>query len=131
MIPTSILYVFIAIILLYMLIPTPTPTNCNFDLAVRIIYRQAARWAAASIQDESVIIKVLHANYAAGYLWALKDIVSTSEFKRITGQDFLEFENEIVKIQDISTKMLMETCKPLMFTENPVLYKAMYLRSSQ
>jgi hypothetical protein len=93
------------------------------------MYRQSARWAAASIQDNSTLIKVLHANYAAGYLWALKDIVSTTEFEHITGQNFLEFENEIVKIQDSATKKLIETCQPLMFVENPLLYKAMYLQS--
>lgn len=102
--------------------------KCDFENTIKIMYRQSARWAAAAIQDESTIIKVLHANYAAGYLWALKDIVSTSDFERITGQDFLEFENEIVKIQDSSTKKLVETCQPLLFAENPVLYKAMYLR---
>lgn len=104
--------------------------KCNFETSIQIMYRQSARWAAAAIQDESIIIKVLHANYAAGYLWALKDIVSNSDFKRITGQNFLEFENEIVKIQDSSTKKLVETCQPLIFSENPVLYKAMYLRPS-
>lgn len=102
--------------------------QCKFDNSIRIMYRQSARWAAAAIQDDSLIIKVLHSNYAAGYLWAIKDIVSTSEFKRITGQEFLEFENEIVKIQDSSTKELVDKCKPLIFSENPVLYKAMYLR---
>lgn len=102
--------------------------QCNFDNAIRIMYRQSARWAAAAIQDDSIIIKVLHSNYAAGYLWAIKDVVSTSDFKRITGQEFLEFENEIVKIQDSSTKELIEKCKPLIFVENPILYKAMYLR---
>lgn len=101
----------------------------DYEKAIKILYRQSARWAAAAIQDDSTIIKVLHANYAAGYLWALKDIISTSEFKRITGQDFLEFENEIVKIQDSSTKAIVEKCSPLIFEENPILYKAMYLHS--
>lgn len=104
--------------------------TCEYNKSIQVLYRQSARWAAAAIQDDSTIIKVLHANYAAGYLWALKDIVSTSDFKKITGQEFLEFENEIVKIQDSSTKKLVETCKPLLFSENPVLYKAMYLRPS-
>lgn len=102
--------------------------SCYFEKSIQILYRQCARWAAAAIQDDSTIIKVLHANYATGYLWAIKDIVSTSEFTRITGQDFQEFENEIVKVQDSATKELVETCQPLIFSENPILYKAMYLR---
>jgi hypothetical protein len=127
----TILYFVIFLLVLYILFQCNNKNKIpnNFDNSIRIMYRQSARWAAAAIQDESVIIQVLHANYAAGYLWALKDIVSTSEFKRITGQDFLEFENEIVKIQDSSTKRLIETCQSLMFAENPILYKAMYLRS--
>jgi hypothetical protein len=102
--------------------------SCYFEKSIQILYRQSARWAAAAIQDDSAIIKVLHANYATGYLWAIKDIVSSSEFQRITGQNFQEFENEIVKVQDSATKQLVDICKPLIFSENPILYKAMYLR---
>lgn len=105
--------------------------SCKFDKSILILYRQSARWAAAAIQDESAIFKVLHANYATGYLWALKDIVSNSQFKEITGQDFLEFESEIVKVQDTATKKLTETCKPLIFAENPILYKAMYAKTEK
>lgn len=123
-----ILYFVIFILFVYIFRLHQIHSKCKFTKSVNILYRQSARWAAAAIQDNSTIIKVLHANYAAGYLWALKDIVSTSEFKQITGQDFLEFENEIVKIQDSATKQLIETCQPLLFSENPVLYKAMYLR---
>ena len=125
----NILYLVIFILCLY-IFRTYYNQKCDFDKSVNIMYRQSARWAAASMQDASIIIKVLHANYAAGYLWALKDIVSTQEFERITGQNFLQFEDEIVKIQDLATKELVETCKPLIFSENPILYKAMYLRPS-
>jgi hypothetical protein len=101
----------------------------KFDNAIKIMYRQSARWAAASIQDEAPIIKVLHANYAAGYLWAMKDVVSTEEFKRITGEDFLKLESKIVEIQDKATKSLVEKCRGLLYVNEPVLYKAMYLQS--
>jgi hypothetical protein len=125
------IYLIFIIFSIYIFIQQITKNQkpCNFDNAIRIIYRQSARWAAAAIQDDSTLIKVLHANYAAGYLWALKDIVSTSHFQHITGQNFLEFENEIVKIQDSATKQLIETCQPLLFADNPVLYKAMYFTS--
>jgi hypothetical protein len=124
MINYSYLIIFILAIYIFILYNK----SCAFDKSINILYRQSARWASAAIQDDSTIIKVLHANYAAGYLWALKDIVSTSDFKKITGQDFLQFENEIVKIQDSSTKKLVESCPSLIFAENPILYKAMYLR---
>jgi len=101
----------------------------KFENAIRIMYRQSARWAAASIQDDAAIIKVLHANYAAGYLWAIKDVVSSEDFKRITGEDFLKLESKIVEIQDTATKSLVEKCKNLIYVDEPVLYRAMYLRA--
>lgn len=93
---------------------------------VMTLYRQTARWALASVQDNSQIIKVLHANYATGYLWAIKDIISTQEFERITGENFLQFQNKIVSIQDEATKKLVDICKPLMFIDDKTLFRAMY-----
>lgn len=98
----------------------------DFDNIIRTLYRQCGRWAIASIQDDSEVIRTLHANYATGYLWAIKDIASTSDFKRATGQDFLEFESKIVKIQDLSTKMLVTKCPNLVAVEDEVLLKAVY-----
>ena len=43
------------------------------------------------------MIAVLHANYGAGYLWALKDIATDSEIQKATGINLGDFENEIVK----------------------------------
>lgn len=39
------------------------------------LIRQVARWSTAGKQDKNSMIAVLHANYGAGYLWALKDII--------------------------------------------------------
>ena len=100
--------------------------NYRFENSIRKLYRQTSRWAAAAIQDDSEIIRVLHANYATGYLWAIKDIVSNTEFKHITGEDLLLFENKIVKIQDDSTIRLINKCKSLIFAKEPILFKAMY-----
>ena len=101
-------------------------TNKNLDNIVMTLYRQTARWALASVQDNSEIIRVLHANYATGYLWAIKDIISTQEFERITGENFLQFQNKIVSIQDEATKKLVDICKPLMFIDDKTLFRAMY-----
>lgn len=97
----------------------PMPTSS-------ILYRQAARYAVASSQDEAVIIKVLHANYAMGYLLALKDLVPADEFKRVTGKNLLDFEQEIARIQDAATLALVKTCPDLTPKEDPELLKAMY-----
>jgi hypothetical protein len=100
--------------------------NATLDSIVLTLYRQCARWAVASKQDDSEIIRVLHANYATGYLWAIKDIVSTNEFKKITGEDFLEFEKHIVNIQDKATERLVIKCKSVIPIQDPLLLKAMY-----
>ena len=93
---------------------------------IQILYRQTARYAVASSQDEAAVIKVLHANYAMGYLLALKDLVPAEEFKMATGKDLLEFEQEIARIQDAATLSLVELCPELKPKENPELLKAMY-----
>ena len=83
--------------------------NDKKNMADKLI-RQCARWAVASEQDKSPLIALLHANYAAGYLWALKDIVSDVEIKQHTNIDILDFEKKIVNIQDIATKKVSSAC---------------------
>jgi hypothetical protein len=82
----------------------------NIDEAIRVLYRQSARYAYAAEQDESPIIRILHANYGAGYLFALKDIVRSGDFERVVGEDMLTFEKRIVGIQDRATRELAEKC---------------------
>lgn len=113
----------LVLIVLWLVMDKRTPHISN---PVQILYRQAARYAVASSQDEAAIIKVLHANYSMGYLLALKDLVPADEFKRITGKDLLEFEQEIARIQDAATLALVKTCPDLTPNEDPELLKAMY-----
>lgn len=113
----------LVLIVLWLVMDKRTPHISN---PVQILYRQAARYAVASSQDEAAIIKVLHANYSMGYLLALKDLVPADEFKRITGKDLLEFEQEIARIQDAATLALVKTCPDLTPKEDPELLKAMY-----
>lgn len=104
---------------------------CLYEDTIKILYRQCARWAAASVQDNATIIKMLHANYAAGYLWAIKDIVTADRFYEITGEDFIKFENKIVDIQDTSSKELIKKCPDLIFIKennNNTIIRAMYSR---
>jgi len=78
---------------------------------IQILIRQAARWSTAAKQDESSMIAVLHANYGAGYLWALKDIASDFQIQQATGIDLPKFEGEIMKTQDFATKRMISICK--------------------
>jgi hypothetical protein len=56
------------------------------------------------------LIAVLHANYGAGYLWALNEIAKPEEIEKHAGIDFNKFKQEIVDIQDSTTKKLIIAC---------------------
>lgn len=96
---------------------------------VRTMYRQSARWGIASLQDDSDLIRNLHANYATGYLWAIKDVVSTEEFNTITGEDFQRFEAKIVSIQDKAAKKLVQSCNNLVYEKDEILLTAIYSKA--
>jgi len=84
----------------------PTP----LDDAVRTLARGAARWSTAATQDQNALIAVLHANYGAGYLWAINDIVTSSDFERMTGHDYIKFRDSIINAQDVATKKAISVC---------------------
>lgn len=77
---------------------------------IKILSRQAARWAIASRNDTNPIIAILHANYAAGYLWALSDICTPALFEEIMGVDYEQLKAEIVTTQDHATVALAQRC---------------------
>jgi len=78
--------------------------------SIKTLVRQATRWSVASVQDKNPMIAVLHANYGAGYLWALKDIATDSEIEGATGINVLKFRDEITKIQDDANKKMYRAC---------------------
>ena len=70
----------------------------------------SSRWSVAAQQDDSPIIALLHANYGAGYLWALKDIATDQEIYDNTGIDIIKFKQKIIDIQDKSTRRVSKAC---------------------
>lgn len=96
------------------------------DRAIRTLYRQAARYMVASLQDESEVIQVLHANYAMGYIMALRDITTDTEFRRATGEDLDAFEHKLAVAQDIATKRLVGTRPDLVPLEDSAIMQAIY-----
>ena len=93
---------------------------------IRTLYRQSARYAVASIQDDAEVIQMLHANYAMGYLLALKDVASTEDFKRATGEDLISFERKIAQIQDDATTRIIKDRPDLRPLDDPTLMRAIY-----
>lgn len=86
----------------------------SLERSLVILTRQAARWAVAAQQDSNALIGVLHANYAAGYLWAIKDIANGEQVRAATGLDLVEFERHIVGVQDNASRALSSQCPALM-----------------
>jgi|TARA_B100000287_G_C20490640_1_gene724939 hypothetical protein len=74
------------------------------------LIRQSARYATAAQQDGSPLVATLHANYAAGYLYALKDIATNAEIHDATGIDVKKFNQHILAVQDMVTKKTVEAC---------------------
>lgn len=56
------------------------------------------------------MIAVLHANYGAGYLWAVKDIATDDQIAKAANIDVRKFENEIIEIQDQATIRMSQLC---------------------
>lgn len=105
--------VILGMILMYILMNNTNKTNNmekQIEFTAKKLVRQAARWSTAAKQDKNAMIAVLHANYGAGYLWALKDIIKTDIIEKKTKINMFEFEDEIVKIQDEATQNMAKLC---------------------
>jgi hypothetical protein len=74
------------------------------------LVRQSARFATAAQQDQTPLVAVLHANYSAGYLWALKDIATPKQIHNATGVDVKKFEEHVTNVQDSVTKRTIKKC---------------------
>jgi hypothetical protein len=103
-------YIIITLFVLFIFFVIIKTQQPNTNIIINTILRGSARWAAASLQDKSPIVAVLHANYAAGYLWALKDSFSDIDIQRATGIDVIKFQKKIIDVQDKSTQMLVKEC---------------------
>ncbi len=84
-------------------------SNINSD-DINKLLRQTARWVTAAQQDQSPLIATLHANYAAGYLWALKDIADKDQIKRVTGINIDDVEKRVLATQDMTTRKVVKEC---------------------
>jgi hypothetical protein len=74
------------------------------------------------------VIRVLHANYAMGYLLAIKDVTTDVDFERITGERLADFEDKVVAAQDVATKLLIKQRPDLMPLKDDMLVRAIYSR---
>src|SRR6056300_1710693 len=101
------LYLIALIFVLYLMMQNKTR---GMNKAIEKLVRQSARYAVAAQQDASPVIAILHANYAAAYFYALKDIASESQIHNATGIDVKKFKEHVTNVQDMVTKRTSEKC---------------------
>ena len=101
------LYLLAALLILFVFI---RGSNGASKSNIEKLVRQSARFATAAQLDESPLVSVLHANYSAGYLWALKDIATPKQIHNATGVDIKKFEEHITNVQDMVTKKTLKKC---------------------
>ena len=101
------LYLIAIIFVLFLMMQNKTR---GMNKAIEKLVRQSARYAVAAQQDASPVIAILHANYAAAYFYALKDIASESQIHNATGIDVKKFKEHITNVQDMVTRRTSEKC---------------------
>ncbi len=103
------MYVYFIIAIFVLFLITQNKTR-GMNKAIEKLVRQSARYATAAQQDKSPVIAILHANYAAAYLYALKDIATESQIHNTTGINVKKFKEHVINVQDMVTKKTTETC---------------------
>ena len=101
------LYLIAVIFVLYLMMQNKTR---GMNKAIEKLVRQSARYAVAAQQDASPVIAVLHANYATGYFYALKEFASESQIHNATGIDVKKFKEHVINVQDMVTRKTSEKC---------------------
>lgn len=89
---------------------------------VNKLMRQTFRWYIAATQDKHPWVKILHSNYANGYLMAMRDVAEDKEIETITQVNMIELNNSISKQQDESLLALAKEC-PELVPNDPVYKK--------
>ena len=75
---------------------------------IQALIRQTARWTAASQQDKSPMISLLHANYGAGYLQALELIATENEINEFASLQKLRLK--VYSTQDKAAQRVFAAC---------------------
>lgn len=83
--------------------------RCGND-AIRALLRQAARYAIAAEQDINPLIAVLHADYAAGMVYAIQAAWPEWQFREATGLAFRAVLGEVIRIQDAAHRKMAAAC---------------------
>ena len=100
----------IVLIILYLLLSAKGSYKQPSADTINTLLRQAARWTTAAQQDNNPMVAVLHANYGAAYVWALKDIATDTMIYNASSVDIHKFAKEVTAVQDSATKRMAGLC---------------------
>jgi len=79
-----------------------------------MLLKQAARWAAAAEQDTSLLLAIMHANYAAAYLTVMKEMYDIHTLDSACGAvSFSQLEQNVMDIQNKIQGNISETCSAI------------------
>jgi hypothetical protein len=76
-----------------------------------MLVRNAARWSAAAEQDASLLMGLIHANYAAAYLQVLKESHEGAALDAAAAPvTFVELEAQVMAVQNRLQARISEAC---------------------
>jgi len=101
------LYLIAAIAIVYFIFKRST--GLSADLINKLV-KKSASWATTAQQDQSPLKATVHANYAVGYLWAIKEISTEFDIQKASGINLKQFEEHILNVQEMVTKKVTEAC---------------------
>jgi hypothetical protein len=85
------------------------PNKTNEQLVKKLL-KKSAQLSVESTQDSDPIVSVQKANYAIGYLDAIRDIMPEQEIVSLTGVDMVKFTTELNRIQSNNLTNLSNKC---------------------
>lgn len=97
------IWIFLGLVIVMLYMKSGTPGD-----KINKLIKQSANFAIQAQQDTAPVQAVVHANYAAAYLTAVKDIASRNEIQRATGTNLKQFEEHIMNVQESVTQKIME-----------------------
>jgi hypothetical protein len=101
-----------------------TSAKNNKSEYINKLMRQALRYFVASKQDNNPVIKMLHSNYAVGYIESLGLISTQMEIFHITGVDIKKLGDEATQEQDKALMELVKVCPNILSGMNSSIYQS-------
>jgi len=86
--------------------------------AIQRLVTQAAQYGSSAAQDSSIVLRLLHVNYAVAYLRAAKLLASESELRQATSVDVFELQQALEDQQQAEIRLLATECPALKIDSN-------------